>query len=504
MRKYLKILVPVLLVCVIALATGCRATTDGTEAGEDTIVSVQRGSLTIDITAVGNLALSHTADLTFDIAGTVEEVLIEEGDIVTEGQVLATLDISEWEEYLTGLEDQVGRRQRDLLQAEINVKNAEIALEQAQDVFQWPEIREAQVAVDNAESFLEYTQFHLAGATIPEEIEYWENMVANAETSLEIAEDRLEAILVGDETDEVVLKKLQLELTEAQLEDARQVLEDALDELEEANSTTPEIQAPFDGFIIRVNVEGGDEVPRSAVAIVIAEPDKFEVDILVSEMDILQVQSDGEAWVQVDAMSGLTLPAEVTHISPTATIQSGVVNYNVKVEVISLEAVTQERQELRQGMPEITPGEIPERLQQAIDEGRITQEQAEAMLEQIQQGLGSQQGQIPMMAPEEFQLREGLTVTVSIITAQRQDVLLVPNAAITTRTGQAYVQVTSSDGAYEERAIETGISDWQFTEVTEGLNEGEQVLVPQGTVTMINTQPNQQGGMFIPGMGRPR
>ena len=83
--------------------------------------------------------------------------------------------------------------------------------------------------------------------------------------------------------------------------------------------------------------------------------------------------------------------------------------------------------------------------------------------------------------------------------------LLVPNAAITTSGRQTYVQVLKDD-IVEQRSIKTGISDWQYTEVTDGLSEGEQVVVPQGT-TGTSTTPQQEqrppGGMMIPGMGGP-
>ena len=112
-------------------------------------------------------------------------------------------------------------------------------------------------------------------------------------------------------------------------------------------------------------------------------------------------------------------------------------------------------------------------------------------------------GQVPTTIPEDYQLREGLTVTVSIIVEESIDVLLVPNAAITTRGLQSYVQVMTEEGTVEERAITTGITDYQFTEVTGGLSEGEQIVVPEGTTT-TPTQQNRPGGIMIPGMGRPR
>jgi len=156
--------------------------------------------------------------------------------------------------------------------------------------------------------------------------------------------------------------------------------------------------------------------------------------------------------VEVDALPGVNLLAKVTHISPTATIESGVVNYKVKVEIESLEAVMQERQQAKQE------------------------------------------------ETEDYQLKEGLTVTVSIMVEERNDVLLVPNAAISTQGWETYVEVMTPDGVIEQRSITTGISDWQYTEVTEGLSEGEKVVMPQGTATTTTTP--EPGGIMIPGMGR--
>ncbi len=508
-----------LITLVVYLASiplvSCASKSDEAELLENQVVTVQRGDLTVDITAVGNLALSHTDELAFEMSGTVEEVLVEEGDTVEEGQVLAKLDTSEWEEHLATLEDlltaakrQVIAEERDLLQAEINLKNAEIALEETQDVYEeWPDIRAAGISISSAKSFLSYAERNLENASTGSEIEYWTDIVDGAEDTLDVAEERLEDMQEARDPEEVAIKKLQVELAqwrledaEIAIEDARKDVDDAQEELDEAKSDSPEITASFDGFIIKVNVEGGDEILKGTVAVTIADPNEFEADILISEMDILQVELGREAWVQVDAMQGISLPAEVTHISPTAIIQSGVVNYEVKVEIQSREAIQQERQEV---MQDITAGELPERLKQAIEAGQITQEQAEEMIKQMQQGQEAQPGQMPTMLHEDFQIREGLTVAVSILVEERSDVLLVPNAAITPQRGQAYVQVVTPGGTIEERAIQTGISNWQYTEVTDGLSEGEQVVIPETAATPETSQQGARprGGML--GFGGP-
>jgi RND family efflux transporter MFP subunit len=432
--KILKILLITLALCSVSvLSAGCFFNSDTESASEQQVVTVQRGNLTVDITASGNLSLSRVENLAFEMAGTVEEVLVEEGESVEEGQLLAKLDTSDWDNQLITL-------RRNLLQAQINQKNSQLSLDKAE-----------------------------------------------AGTVTLITGDIVYSSNYDDE--EIEILKLQNQLAEARVEDAQQALDEAL-------NAGPEVTAPFGGFITKVNVEGGDDILKGTVAVTIADPNRFEADILVSEMDIFQVKLGGDATVQIDALTSLTIPAKVTHISPTATIQSGVVNYYVKVELESLEALMQQRQE---AMPDISSGELPAPIKQAIEEGRMTQEEAEAMLEQMQQAQAEQQTTI-----EDFQLREGLTVTVSIIIEEATDVLLVPNGAITTQGRQTYVQVISADGSIENRAVTTGISNWQYTEVTDGLSESEQVVVPEGTTATTTT--TQQGGnrIIIPGMGGPR
>jgi len=401
------------------------------------------------------------------------------------------------------------------------LRNVEHNYDEARGIYTWPDVETAQKDVEKAEAFLQYAlDQDLPQATVAyaqarldaaeavldakvnaydtEEVQIAKMQVEAAEISLTQAEEDLKAV-----AKDVAVKELQLTLSQGKLEDAKKALTDSQEELDKAESKSPLIVAPFAGFITMVNVEGGDEVMTGTVAVQLADPGRFEAYIMVSEMDILQVKLGEDARVQVDAMTGLNLPAEITHISPTATIQSGVVNYQVRVEVESLEAVMPQRQAARQEtMPDISSGELPDRLKEAIAAGQITQEQAEEMIKQHE--AAPQSGQSPAMIPEDFQLREGLTVTVTIVVDERTDVLLVPNAAITSSGGQSYVQVVSPAGTTEERAIQTGISDWQFTEVTGGLSEGEQVLVPQGTTTTTTQQRTGSGAMhFLPPPGRP-
>ncbi len=412
--KILKVGVALMLCGLSVLLLSCASESESTPQSQT--VTVHRGNLVLYVTGTGNLALSRTEDLAFDMAGTVSEVLVSVADSVEEGRVVATLDTSEWETNLASL-------QASELQAEINLKNAELNLEQAEE-----------------------------------------------DTSTSITGD----IVTGRTTDpeEIDILEIQVTLAEKRLADAQKALADAQD-------ASPEVTAPFDGFITQVNVSGGDEIKKGTVAVQLADPTKFEADILVSEIDISGVKLGGDATVGMDAITGVTLPAKVTFIAPTATIQSGVVNYKVTVEVTSLQP--------------IRSSQFAQRGTTGSAQGGQEQTSGQTAAGQESQAAASQT----------VQLRQGLSTTVNIPVQERDDVLLIPNRAITRQQGVSYVQVLNSDGTTEQRKIQTGITDFQNTEVTDGLTEGEKVVIPQTTTT--NTTTSQQegrppgGGIFFRG-----
>jgi len=503
--RFSKIILIVLVLCLAsALSIGCASKSETATVTEDQVVTVQRGNMTIDVTSSGNLSFSHEEELAFEVDGTVGEVLVGFGDHVEEGQVLAKLDdISELD---------IAQAEADVANAKVALKDAQEALEEAENPYTETDIARAELAVLDAEIALDDAQDEFERAedlykrnrTAPGRAENYEQkqrQLALAEIDLAEAEDDLAEMIVGADPLEVEQKQKQLAVAQAQLKEAEN---DLVEMLSNVNSL---VVAPFSGIVISVNAEEDEAVQANQVVIELADPDKFEAEILVNEMDISGIQVGARASIQVDAMGGISLPAEVTYISPTAVIQAGVVNYEVSVEIQSRESVMQEHQQARQeATQEISPGELPEQLKQAIKEGRITQEQAEEMIKQRQQGQEGWEGLMPAITAEDFQLREGLTVTVSVIIQERNDVLLVPNQAITRQGMVTFVQVLEDledeegNPAIEQRLVQTGLSNWQYTEVIEGLTEGERVVIPQSS--SATTTPEQGGRMpFFPGGG---
>jgi HlyD family secretion protein len=82
--------------------------------------------------------------------------------------------------------------------------------------------------------------------------------------------------------------------------------------------------------------------------------------------------------------------------------------------------------------------------------------------------------------------------TAAVILAAKQNVLLVPNTAIRTVSGQRGVQVLKG-GETVDTPVSFGLANDQFTEAVSGLAEGDVVVIPQARAA-ASGQPNRGPG----------
>lgn len=80
----------------------------------------------------------------------------------------------------------------------------------------------------------------------------------------------------------------------------------------------------------------------------------------------------------------------------------------------------------------------------------------------------------------EHKLQIGMTTQNTIITAQKQHVLVVPTLAIQKRNGQNSVQILDGDKVVE-KIVQIGLHDDINTEILSGLNEGDNVILSQSS-----------------------
>jgi macrolide-specific efflux system membrane fusion protein len=103
-------------------------------------------------------------------------------------------------------------------------------------------------------------------------------------------------------------------------------------------------------------------------------------------------------------------------------------------------------------------------------------------------------------------VKPGMTANVSVIAASRDNVISVPSAAISTTGGVSTVKVRVN-GVDETRTVVTGLKGDGTTEITSGLQAGEQVVMSVGVVTggasngSTGTQNRTGTGGAFPGAG---
>jgi len=87
-------IVVVLLLCLaLAGAAACVPFRGGGDGEESTMqpVEVVRGDLIISVSGSGSIGVANEANLAFDGGGEVDKIYVDEGDEVSQGQLLAKL-----------------------------------------------------------------------------------------------------------------------------------------------------------------------------------------------------------------------------------------------------------------------------------------------------------------------------------------------------------------------------------------------------------------------------
>jgi len=315
--KSWKIVVVLLLCLALTGAVACMPFRGGgdEEEGTSQLFEVVRGDLIISVSGSGSIGVANEAKLAFDGGGKVDKIYVDEGDEVSQGELLAELVPLDTEAL-----------ELALLRAEIALHRAEYNLDKAKHPYTDDEIENAEDAIDDAEDYLDFVGYMLAYALqhgSAQEVQQWQTELYRAEASLDEAEDRLEAMLSAPDEDEI-------EILEMEVDAAEEALDEAESKLEVENIT-----APFDGVVTSVDVEEGDIIPDSGMSQVtivrLIDPTSMELGVDLDEIDIPDVKLNQRTIIEVDALPDVQLEGKVISISPLPTVEAGVVLYNVKI-----------------------------------------------------------------------------------------------------------------------------------------------------------------------------
>jgi RND family efflux transporter MFP subunit len=234
--------------------------------------------------ATGYVTARRQATVSAQITGALTEVLIEEGEHVKAGQVLARLDDTAQRASLAQSAAQVQAAQALLVQFQAQLEQARRDLKRSQDLI------DRQLVSQQA---------------------------------LETARTQVETLEA-----QVASQRKQVELTQAGARGAQVQLD----------YTT--VRAPFSGVIIAKAAQAGEIISpisagggftRTGVGTIV-DMDSLEIEVDVNEAYINRVQSEQPAQAVLDAYPEWTIPAHVIAIVPTADRSKATVKVRVAIE----------------------------------------------------------------------------------------------------------------------------------------------------------------------------
>ena len=320
-RLFILIAAVAILVAIVAFSAN---------ANRKSAVTVQMGQvepayqLIAKVTASGEIKPKEYVELQAEISGVITELAVEEGDFVSEGSVLLKIDPTQ-----TAAQTRV---QEALLEAafmDAANAHAQIALQQAnlgRD--------KANVRVGEAEVLKGAQALKLAISNFIRKQELFEqNLISRdlydaatndkvaAQSNLTSAEARLEQAEASLKVAQVVLRQAgnSHEAALSRVEQSQASLAQARDSLSKTV-----IRSPLTGVITQLNVEVGERaVPGTlnnpaATIMVIANLSIIQAEIEVNETDIVAVELNQSAVVNVDALPDEPLEGIVTEIGNSA------------------------------------------------------------------------------------------------------------------------------------------------------------------------------------------
>jgi len=429
---------------------------------------VERGAMLVAVSASGSIEPQARVHLVFELPGRVAEVPVEVGDAVEAGDVLAQLEseqlalrVRQSEAALVSAEARLAQLQADARPEEVAAAEASLRAVEAQVSAAAANLDQleagasaAQIAAAEADLASAMTQqkaalythnmtmkcftfdlptgeeFEICPALGAPEEQARYNLQA-ADKALAAAQARLDETLAGADADQVraaranvsaaaaqrdaAQAQLDLLLTgatgeqiaaaEAQVAQARAALELAELSLEAAT-----LYAPFDGLVAAVNVTTGEMAPATLPAITLLDTSRFRMSVSVDEMDVGRLAKGQVAQVTLDALPDVVIAGAVERIAPAATIEGGVIYYDVIIE--------------------LSPGDIP--------------------------------------------IRADMTAGVTIVVEELADVLKIPTwvVRVDRDTGQTYVHRQRGD-KIERVDVDLGVRHEGIVQVLGGLAEGD-------------------------------
>ena len=440
-----------------------------------TTVTAEVKDITSAVAATGTVEPIRVIDVKSQASGEVREVAVELGDNVERGALLVRIDPRD-------VRNSYNQAKADLDVAVARYTVAERKLERTSD------LRASQVVTEE-----EYETALLEDANA-------NAALVKAKTNLELAEDRLNDVAVG---------------------------------------------APIAGTVVEKTVEEGQiitsakEMTGGTILLRMADLNEVQVRTLVDETDIGVIEAGLEATIKVEAYPNREFTGNVLQVEPQAVVEQNVTLFAVLTRIQNREGLLKPGMNAdveivigaRDGVLALANGGIktvdetralvdalgldPELLQQSVESP--AEEDAASDIEATAEEGGAEQADdsgLPSMeriqAMSQDERREFMQ-NLSPGERQRLFAMFQEQRAAQERAERAnpaapkpaFVFVETPEGQLTLRPITIGLSDWDYTEIIAGLDEGDVVfLVPQGLVQQSEMLEFMRRRTSMPGMGR--
>ncbi len=296
---------------VLVIAGGLiAATRGGTKIDPSKLQKVEKGDLAKSVVATGKVTPITKVEVKSKASGIVKKLLVDAGDKVKKGQLLAQLDKEE-------IEAQVEQSRAAVEAAEANVKSTEADYERAKVDAEGPDVPLLKRAYERAVGMAK------------------EGVVSTS--SLEDAQKNYELSLNKQNVSKAQVTVLKAKMAQAQ----GQLGQDRanLKQLEEQLSYT-DIESPIDGVVLSRDVEMGDAVSSilvlgSSATLVMTLGDTSSVYVKgkVDESDIGRVYLGQPARIKVESFKDKSFNGVVTKISPMGVEKDNVTTFEVRVSI---------------------------------------------------------------------------------------------------------------------------------------------------------------------------
>jgi len=287
-----------------------KATSSNTKIDPTKIAMVEKGDLAKSVVATGKVQPITKVEVKSKASGIVKKLLVDAGDRVKQGQVLAELDKEE-------LEAQVRENEAQLSAAEANFRAAEADVERSRVDAAGVDVPTLQRAYERAKSMA--SEGVVSASALDD-----------AQRNYEMAMNKRDIARAQLIVNQAKVKQAQAQVTQYKASLARAA--------EQLNYAT--IVAPIDGIILSRDVEVGDAVSSilvlgssATLVMTLGDMKQVYVDGKVDESDIGKVYLGQPARIKVESFKDKSFSGKVTKIAPMGVEKDNVTTFQVRVSI---------------------------------------------------------------------------------------------------------------------------------------------------------------------------